>query len=81
MGILTTCPPCSFPVDGNHDRGYVGDMNNTDALSTVELATAYSAMSAKLKAANDAGRSVSTLNRLWAKYFRLEDALKGRGGF
>ncbi|HEV8176536.1 MAG TPA: hypothetical protein VGP44_02495 [Gemmatimonadales bacterium] len=56
-------------------------MNNTDALSTVELATAYSAMSAKLKAANDAGRSVSTLNRLWAKYFRLEDALKGRGGF
>ena len=34
-----------------------------------------------IKWAYAAGRSVSTLNRLWQKQFKIEDALKAFGGF
>jgi hypothetical protein len=48
-----------------------------------QLAAALATQSAKIQAAGDAGRSVSTLNRLWRKYFQIEDALKAsnKGGW
>jgi hypothetical protein len=37
----------------------------------------------KIQTAESAGRSTSTLNRLWREYFRIEDLVKGqqKGGF
>jgi hypothetical protein len=55
-------------------------LNNTDTMSTTDLANAFAALTARINAAYEAGRSVSTMNRLWQKYFRLEDGLKGRQG-
>jgi len=52
-------------------------------LSQVELSTALRAQYEKIAAADRAGRSTSTMNRLWRRYFQIEDALKAytRGGF
>ena len=37
----------------------------------------------KIKTAETKGRSVSTVNRLWQVYFKIEDAVKAqqKGGF
>lgn len=40
--------------------------------------TELTEMSNKIRAAEAAGRSASTLNRLWRKYFAIETALKAR---
>lgn len=51
----------------------------TTSNTAAALATQY----AKIQAAESAGRSVSTMNRLWREYFRIEDAFKiaNRGGW
>lgn len=51
-------------------------------MSHQELGAALAQASLDIKWAEAAGRSTSTLNRLWRKYFQIEDALKAfRGGF
>lgn len=57
--------------------------NALETKTTSELATMYAEQSKKIAAAGAAGRSVSTMNRLWREYFRIEDALKAAsfGGF
>lgn len=49
---------------------------NTTTVTGADLEKAMS----DIKWADAAGRSVSTMNRLWKKYFQIEDALKAQGG-
>jgi len=51
--------------------------------TTKTLTEQLAAQRAKIDAADAAGRSASTMNRLWALYFKIEDGLKAvsRGGF
>lgn len=47
-----------------------------------ELALELAQISSDIRWAEAAGRSASTINRLWRKYFQIEDALKAfRGGW
>lgn len=47
-----------------------------------ELGAALAQASSDIKWAEAGKRSVSTMNRLWRKYFQIEDALKFfRGGW
>ncbi len=48
--------------------------------TTLTLSAELAATTAKIRAAEAAGRSASTLNRLYRKLFQLEDALKAVGG-
>lgn len=53
-------------------------MNKTQS----ELAADLAKLSSDIRWAEAAGRSVSTINRLWRRYFQIEDALKAfRGGW
>lgn len=45
-----------------------------------ELVGALNKASSDIRWAEAAGRSASTINRLWRKYFRIEDALKAFAG-
>jgi hypothetical protein len=60
------------------DCAYTNNMNTT---TQTEAASNLSAIFAAIQAAEAANRSVSTLNRLWRKYFQAEDALKAFGGW
>lgn len=54
------------------------DMTNT---TQAELAEKLAKCSSDIRWAEAAGRSISTMNRLWRKYFAAEDALKAFGGW
>lgn len=53
-----------------------------NAMTQSELANALSIQSEKIRTAETANRSTSTMNRLWRRYFQIEDALKSfKGGW
>jgi signal recognition particle GTPase len=49
---------------------------NTTTKTEGELVEMLNKASSDIRWAEAAGRSVSTINRLWRKYFAVEDALK-----
>lgn len=64
------------------DRGILGFMNNAMKKPASALET-FEKIRSDIKWAEAAGRSASTMNRLYKKYFAAEDALKAAswGGF
>lgn len=54
-------------------------MTNIKTATQNELAEMLANASSDIRWAEAAGRSTSTINRLWRKYFQIEDALKAFG--
>lgn len=53
----------------------------TNTMTHSELVAALNKSNADIRWAYAAGRSESTMNRLWRKHFAIEDALKAFGGW
>lgn len=56
-------------------------MTNIKTATQNELAEMLAKLSSDIRWAEAAGRSASTTNRLWRKYFQVEDALKAFRGW
>lgn len=68
-------------VDSNQDVAILRTMNNIKTATQNELAEMLTATSSDIRWAEAAGRSTSTINRLWRRYFQIEDAIKAFRGW